>query len=173
MSHHGKFHHHWSTTSHPPAYQRARPGPWNSTFHLCCCSVRRSCSSWNSWHPGFMLAPITAKAGVGVLIHLPLQILIQYTGNYNWFNLHTCILLLPAWAGDFDESENAWERWWRRKGCKRAALLLFMVSLIHASTQLFPLSLTTPYKTALSRPDGFTITNRRTATSSRACSPPF
>ena len=35
-----------------------------------------------------------------------------------------------------------------------------MVSLIHASTQLFPLSLTTPYKTVLSRPDGFTIQNR-------------
>ena len=46
------------------------------------------------------------------------------------------------------------------KGCKRAALFSSLVSLIHASTQLFPLSLTTPYKTVLSRPDGFTITNR-------------
>ena len=44
--------------------------------------------------PWFLLAPITAMRRVGVLIQLPLQILIQYTGNYNWFNLHTCILLL-------------------------------------------------------------------------------
>ena len=110
--------------------------------------------------PWFLLAPITAMRRVGVLIQLPLQILIQYTGNYNWFNLHTCILLLPAWAGDFHEEENAWERWWRRNGCRRACYFSTLVALVHASTQLFPLSLTTPYKTALSRPDGFTITNK-------------
>ena len=39
--------------------------------------------------PWFLLAPITAMRRVGVLIQLPLQLLIQYTGNYNWFNLHT------------------------------------------------------------------------------------
>ena len=31
---------------------------------------------------------------------VPLQLLIMATGNYNWFNLHTCVLLLPAWAAD-------------------------------------------------------------------------
>ena len=50
--------------------------------------------------PWLLLAPITCVRRVGCMVQLPLQLLIQLTGNYNWFNLHTAVLLLPAWASD-------------------------------------------------------------------------
>lgn len=109
--------------------------------------------------PWFLLAPITSMRRVGVLVQLPMQALIQYTGNYNWFNLHTCILLLPAWACDFGEN-NPWERFWSRRGCKKAVVVSSCISLFHAFTLLFPISLSRPYRTLLSRPDGFTIGNK-------------
>ena len=36
------------------------------------------------------------------MCQLPLQVLIMLTGNYNWFNFHTALLLLPAWDADAD-----------------------------------------------------------------------
>ena len=50
--------------------------------------------------PWLLIAPITPVRRVGVVVQLPLQLLIALTGNYNWFNLHTAVLLLPAWAAD-------------------------------------------------------------------------
>ena len=50
--------------------------------------------------PWLLLAPITAVRRVGCAVQLPLQVAIAYTGNYNWFNMHTAALLLPAWERD-------------------------------------------------------------------------
>jgi hypothetical protein len=33
-------------------------------------------------------------------VQLPFQIAIMISGNYNWFNIHTAVLLLPAWDKD-------------------------------------------------------------------------
>ena len=57
--------------------------------------------------PWMLLAPLTAVRRIGVLVQLPLQVLIMATGNYNWFNLHTAALLLPAWARDVSLSHAA------------------------------------------------------------------
>ena len=52
--------------------------------------------------PWLLLAPVTPVRRLGVLAQLPLQAAIMLSGNYNWFNLHTAALLLPAWERDFD-----------------------------------------------------------------------
>lgn len=50
--------------------------------------------------PWLLLAPVTRVRRIGVAIQVPLQLGIMLTGNYNWFNLHTMVLLLPAWESD-------------------------------------------------------------------------
>ena len=50
--------------------------------------------------PWLLLVPCTPIRRVGVVLQVPLQLGIAATGNYNWFNLQTLILLLPAWAAD-------------------------------------------------------------------------
>ena len=50
--------------------------------------------------PWLLLVPIRAVRRVGVMVQVPLQVLIMLTGNYNWFNIHTAVLLMPAWDSD-------------------------------------------------------------------------
>lgn len=80
--------------------------------------------------PWLLLVPVTAVRRVGVLVQVPLQIAIQLTGNYNWFNMQTCVLLLPAWASD---TQTRWPRF------DRACATLAAVVLLAAFIRLFPM----------------------------------
>ena len=79
--------------------------------------------------PLLLLVPIRVVRQVAVLFEIPLQIGIMLTGNYNWFNLHTLVLLIPAWVadeyGDLKEDlcpsrllrfvsapQRLWQQWW-------------------------------------------------------------
>ena len=55
--------------------------------------------------PWLLLVPIRTVRRFGVAAQLPLQLGIALSGNYNWFNLHTAVLLLPAWDADVDDVE--------------------------------------------------------------------
>lgn len=50
--------------------------------------------------PWMLLVPICMVRRVGVVLQAALQVGIIITGNYNWFNVHTIALLLPAWEDD-------------------------------------------------------------------------
>lgn len=80
--------------------------------------------------PWLLLVPVAAVRRVGVLAQLPLQIGIQLTGNYNWFNIQTCVLLLPAWAADSDRPA--------RPRFDRACAT-FAVAVLLAAFRLFPI----------------------------------
>eukprot|EP01061_Rhynchopus_euleeides_P013165 TRINITY_DN2305_c0_g1_i2.p1 TRINITY_DN2305_c0_g1~~TRINITY_DN2305_c0_g1_i2.p1 ORF type:complete len:502 (+),score=118.42 TRINITY_DN2305_c0_g1_i2:155-1660(+) len=53
--------------------------------------------------PFLLVAPFVAVRRVGVLLQVVSMIGIQLTGNYNWFNLHALLLVLPSWAADSKE----------------------------------------------------------------------
>ena len=58
--------------------------------------------------PFFLLVPIRIVREVAAVTQVILQIAIMLTGNYNWFNIHTCILLIPIVAPDiYDIRKNA------------------------------------------------------------------
>lgn len=48
-----------------------------------------------------LLAPLTYIRRIGVIFQLILQLLISMTGNYNFFNILTIVLMLPCWISDF------------------------------------------------------------------------
>lgn len=49
-----------------------------------------------------LVFPVVGIRRFGVLAQAALQLGIIATGNYNWFNVHTIALLLPAWDADDD-----------------------------------------------------------------------
>ena len=112
--------------------------------------------------PWLLLAPITPMRRVGVVLQLLLQIGIAATGNYNWFNLHTTVLLLPAWAADASPGDGGvgddrggllprllasvtapvvtWERMWAGALGSAFASLATVGGLLAASFALFPVT---------------------------------
>jgi hypothetical protein len=54
----------------------------------------------------FLLAPFSFTRRLGALFQCLLQIFIIFTGNYNFFNLLTLVLLLPVCYHDFPSSVN-------------------------------------------------------------------
>eukprot|EP00927_Polykrikos_kofoidii_P042217 TRINITY_DN36084_c0_g1_i1.p1 TRINITY_DN36084_c0_g1~~TRINITY_DN36084_c0_g1_i1.p1 ORF type:complete len:919 (-),score=116.73 TRINITY_DN36084_c0_g1_i1:67-2676(-) len=50
--------------------------------------------------PLLFLVPVKSVRRVGVVAQVALQAGIMATGNYNWFNVHTIALTLPAWDAD-------------------------------------------------------------------------
>jgi len=101
------------------------------------------------------------------------------SGNYNWFNLHTALLLLPSWDQDFDLhavplplSEllifplRLWERFWSHSIPRLLARCGALVVLGYAAVTLFPVSLGSGagdgYYAALFEPSGYYIENRIT-----------
>eukprot|EP00927_Polykrikos_kofoidii_P006842 TRINITY_DN12776_c0_g2_i1.p1 TRINITY_DN12776_c0_g2~~TRINITY_DN12776_c0_g2_i1.p1 ORF type:complete len:897 (+),score=113.76 TRINITY_DN12776_c0_g2_i1:211-2901(+) len=55
-----------------------------------------------------LLFPVKSVRRVGVFAQAALQVGIMATGNYNWFNLQTIALLLPAWdADDYGDDDGA------------------------------------------------------------------
>ncbi|CAE8592870.1 unnamed protein product, partial [Polarella glacialis] len=50
--------------------------------------------------PWLLLCPVRTARRLGVIVQALLQIGIIATGNYNWFNFQSLILLLPAWDAD-------------------------------------------------------------------------
>lgn len=52
--------------------------------------------------PGALLliAPISQCRRVGAFLQVLCMVFIQVTGNYNWFNMHTALLMLPVWEDD-------------------------------------------------------------------------
>ena len=69
--------------------------------------------------PFLLIAPFAAFRRVGVVPQVLLQVLIVATGNYNFFNLLTLVLCIPAWARDFDDQPWAIERAKSMAGPKR------------------------------------------------------
>ena len=51
-----------------------------------------------------LILPFRESRRIGVIFQVILQILIILTGNYNFFNLLTIALMLPAWADDYIDS---------------------------------------------------------------------
>ena len=115
--------------------------------------------------PWLLLAPATAARRAGCLAQIPLQALIMYSGNYNWFNLHTVVLLLPAWACDFSEA-SAWETFWRRR--RWPVRFGVCAALAYAFRRLFPFSTNGSVAAALAAPAGFVIENRATVRFTKA-----
>jgi len=85
--------------------------------------------------PWLMLIPITPIRRAGVIVQIPLQVLIQFSGNYNFFNLLTLVLLIPAWAHDF-AIHHFWERSWQR--LYLVCYILTFAALTYTFLQLFP-----------------------------------
>lgn len=57
--------------------------------------------------PWLLVFPVKAVRRVSVILQASLQLGIMISGNYNWFNVHTMVLLLPAWAADdYGDSPN-------------------------------------------------------------------
>ena len=139
--------------------------------------------------PWLLLAPVTAVRRVGVVVQLALQAAIAATGNYNWFNLHTAALLLPAWDRDVSLAApsrrpppslaraglallapmRAWERAWATWLGRAAATAAALAGLGLAAAALFPLRYTPdpaaggPMRAAwaaLSRPDALALESR-------------
>ncbi|KAJ1457405.1 lipase maturation factor-domain-containing protein [Pelagophyceae sp. CCMP2097] len=115
--------------------------------------------------PWLLLVPCTPVRRVGVVVQLALQVGIQATGNYNWFNLQTAALLLPAWAPDFDKNE-AWERFWATPLGRWTGYFGAVAVLAAAAAQLFPVRYDAvageTWAEALARPDALFIENRAT-----------
>ena len=110
--------------------------------------------------PWLLLAPITPVRRLGVLVQLPLQAAIMLSGNYNWFNLHTAALLLPAWEHDFGLDSGpsgapgtgglllaplrAWESLWATRLGRATGYLGALGGLIWAQLAYFPVTYTPP-----------------------------
>ncbi|KAL1496713.1 hypothetical protein AB1Y20_014306 [Prymnesium parvum] len=124
--------------------------------------------------PWLLLLPITAARRVGVVVQLPLQIAIMYSGNYNWFNLHTAALLLPAWERDVRLAPRrapphplaaplaAWERAWASAAAASLAAAAAWASLAAAAWHLFTLELRAAdgFLAALRTPDALVLRSR-------------
>eukprot|EP00929_Paragymnodinium_shiwhaense_P123836 TRINITY_DN9815_c0_g2_i1.p1 TRINITY_DN9815_c0_g2~~TRINITY_DN9815_c0_g2_i1.p1 ORF type:complete len:851 (-),score=79.60 TRINITY_DN9815_c0_g2_i1:142-2694(-) len=102
--------------------------------------------------PWLLLAPMRPVRHVGVLIQIPFQLAIMITGNYNWFNLHTIVLLLPAWEADFDLQGKPfslvrpllalprfWEKYWRSWFGTLTASFMAVGILTYFQITLFPI----------------------------------
>jgi hypothetical protein len=88
------------------------------------------------------------------MCQLPLQVLIMITGNYNWFNLHTALLLLPAWDSDADadglpfplllglpaRALALWERLWARLLPRFLCYIVSLGAVGYATLSLFPVT---------------------------------
>jgi len=59
----------------------------------------------------FLLLPIRQFRIVGVALNAFLQFMIILSGNYNWFNIHTLVLLLPCAASDGDFKSKDSKKW--------------------------------------------------------------
>ena len=109
--------------------------------------------------PWLLLAPVTPVRRLGVLVQLPLQLAIMLTGNYNWFNLHTAALLLPAWERDYtplDRGEqpslcrwllwplHAWESLWATRLGRLVGYGGALAGLLYAQITLFPVGYNPP-----------------------------
>ena len=131
--------------------------------------------------PWLLLAPITPIRRVGVLVQVALQVGIFATGNYNWFNLHTVVLLLPAWAADVEldlvgraaaarafalfSPLVAWERLWATRLPGLVAKASATALLLYAANALFPVRLDASIdpmagRELIARPDAIRIENR-------------
>ncbi|KAH8057189.1 hypothetical protein JL722_6832 [Aureococcus anophagefferens] len=110
------------------------------------------------------LPPLLLRLGTAVMFLTELA-LIMYSGNYNWFNLHTVVLLLPAWACDFSEA-SAWETFWRRR--RWPVRFGVCAALAYAFRRLFPFSTNGSVAAALAAPAGFVIENRATVRFTKA-----
>ncbi|MEO0560213.1 MAG: lipase maturation factor family protein, partial [Bacteroidota bacterium] len=84
--------------------------------------------------PFLLVAPLLALRRLGVLVQVPLQLGIMLTGNYNWFNLHTLALLVPAWARD-----DLFPRWREPLLLRFLAYVAGLAGLCLAFRRLFPL----------------------------------
>lgn len=106
--------------------------------------------------PWLLLLPVTPVRRVGVLVQVAFQALIQLSGNYNWFNLHTCVLLLPAWAADAPSQPSgrpprglvarllapavAWEQLWGTRLGGTLGAVSALGALGVAGARLFPVA---------------------------------
>ena len=50
-----------------------------------------------------LILPFQFTRQVGAILQALLQIFILFTGNYNFFNLLTLVLLIPVWYSDYQE----------------------------------------------------------------------
>ena len=113
--------------------------------------------------PWLLLVPIRAVRQFGVLLQVPFQASIMLTGNYCWFNLHTAILLLPAWDTDVDDVRlperthtrntpsscfdvprvitTRWERAWNSAVARAAACAVAALGLARCAWAYFPITL--------------------------------
>ena len=57
--------------------------------------------------PFLLVSPLLHQRRLGVLLQLVSMAGIQLTGNYNWFNLHAALLVLPSWEGELEDEEPA------------------------------------------------------------------
>lgn len=48
-----------------------------------------------------LVCPLTLLRRIGVVLQVTLQVAIMLTGNYNYFNLLTCCLMVPVWLEDY------------------------------------------------------------------------
>ncbi|KAJ8604533.1 hypothetical protein CTAYLR_000967 [Chrysophaeum taylorii] len=112
--------------------------------------------------PWLLLAPVTAVRRVGVVVQVALQVAIQLTGNYNFFNALTAAMALAAWTPDFAAAATdrrvaekpiaaavaerlvlagaAWERAWER--ARVVTVALSVAALAVAFAELFPVEAT-------------------------------
>lgn len=51
-----------------------------------------------------LLLPFSTMRRIGASLQIVLQVLIIFTGNYNFFNLLTIALCIPSWAHDYDDN---------------------------------------------------------------------
>lgn len=130
--------------------------------------------------PWLLIAPCTPARRVGVFVQLALQLGIMLTGNYNWFNAHTAVLMLPAWEADALHGADvgatrlgwgrllvaplqAWERAWASRLGRAVGGGAALTLLAAASAQLFPVRYNPEggdgLLGALARPNGFEVSN--------------
>jgi hypothetical protein len=55
----------------------------------------------------FLVAPWTRMRRFGCMLQWLLQVMIFLTGNYNYFNILTSVLMLPAWDSDVHKSDTS------------------------------------------------------------------
>ena len=117
--------------------------------------------------PWLLLAPVRPVRQVGVLCQIPLQLGIMATGNYNWFNLHTCVLLLPAWDADVDMTAvpiqhagqllaaplRAWCRMWESRTGRVLGYMAALVALGGGAARFFSLDVADHARPSLAAPN--------------------
>ena len=111
--------------------------------------------------PVLLLVPLTTVRRCAVVVQVPLQLGIMLTGNYNWFNFHTLVLFLPAWARDPIDLD-------KRISVRFVSLLVALSALAVAFSHLFPVETLTSspftFSDALTKPNIVQIVNRATPT---------